>query len=292
MQKVTINMNLLIFDYTLVMALLGTSLLGATAGLLSPFVFLRRQSLLGDAISHAALPGIVLACLITKSKHPLILLTGAAIAGTLGTAFISLVRHYTAIKNDTILGIVLSVFFGCGLVLLTALERYPELQTASIQKFLFGNAACFTGQEIMIIALVALVVITVTIAAHKEFTLSAFDNEFGIINGIAMQRYNVLFTAVLILTIIIGLQTVGVILMSTMLIAPASAARQWTRHIGSMMYVSAGIGLFACVCGICISSMSIHVPTGPVIVFLLCCVVFVSLLLAPDRSIIWKLKKS
>src|SRR5687768_1605841 len=106
-------------DYTLRTIALGAGTLGIISGALGSFAVLRKQSLLGDAMSHAALPGIALAFLLTRSKEPLVLVLGAAIAGWLGTLALGAIVRNTRIKQDTALGLVLSVFFGFGLVLLT-----------------------------------------------------------------------------------------------------------------------------------------------------------------------------
>ncbi|BDC35302.1 zinc ABC transporter permease [Candidatus Dependentiae bacterium Noda2021] len=275
----------IIFDYTLLMVIVGTTMLGITAGALSSFAFLRKQSLLGDAISHAALPGIVLACLVTHQKNPYVLMSGAGIAGAIGTGFIYLVLGHTAIKSDTILGVVLSVFFGFGLVLISLLKKYPSLQAGSMQKFLFGNASSFTTQELHIVFMISCLVLLCIILLWKEFKLLSFDRDFAHNAGFATNRINVVLTSLLVITIIIGLQTVGVILMSTMLIAPGAAARQWTNRLERMVILSGTFGAIACVAGSCVSSMFAHIPTGPTIVIFLSIIVFVSLACAPARSI-------
>jgi len=112
--------NEIFFDYTLRTVLLGSALVGIVAGILGCFAVLKKQSLLGDAISHAALPGVALAFLFTLSKHPLVLLIGALIAGWLGTFLVISITENTHIKKDAALGIVLSVFFGFGIFLLAS----------------------------------------------------------------------------------------------------------------------------------------------------------------------------
>jgi manganese/zinc/iron transport system permease protein len=275
---------MIILDYTLQLVIIGTTLLGITAGTLSSFVFLRKQSLLGDAISHAALPGIILACLLTGKKDPATLMLGATIAGIIGTSFIRTALAYTSIKSDTILGLVLSVFFGCGLVLISILKKYPALQAHSLQKFLFGNAASFTPHEIYLLAAVSLCIIVCIALCWKEFKIVSFDSDFAFNSGLSVHRVDILFTLILIITIIIGLQTVGVILMSTMLIAPGAAARQWTQRIESMALLSACFGACACIAGSCMSSLYSHIPTGPTIVIVLSTIVFCSLFGAPTRK--------
>ena len=112
-------------DYPVIIAGSGAILIGISSGILSCFATLKQQSLLGDAIAHAALPGLCLAFLITLNKHPLVLLTGATIAGFIGTLFIMGIINHSLLKEDTALGVILSVFFGVGMLLLTMIQKIP-----------------------------------------------------------------------------------------------------------------------------------------------------------------------
>ena len=126
-------------DYTLRTVALGTAMLGIVSGALGSFAVLRRQSLLGDAMSHAALPGVILAFMLTGLKSPSILMIGAAIAGVVGVLFIIVINRYTRIKEDSSLGIVLSVFFGFCLLLLTMLQRNPDARQAGLDPRVTGQ---------------------------------------------------------------------------------------------------------------------------------------------------------
>ncbi len=243
---------------------------------------LRRQSLLGDAISHAALPGIALAFLLTGSKAPLVLVLGAAIAGWIGTLVVMTVTSRSRVTEDSSLGIVLSVFFGFGLVLLTMVQRMPDAGQAGLDRFLFGQAATLLARDVWIIAVLGGLALAVTALAWKEFKLLSFDPDFGSSLGLRMRAIDVLLTSVLVIAIVIGLQTVGVVLMSAMVVAPAAAARQWTDRLGTMVLIAGAFGALAGVSGAVISSTVSRVPTGPTIVLCLTAIVIVSLTLAPD----------
>ncbi|MBN2081171.1 metal ABC transporter permease, partial [bacterium] len=147
----------LVTDHTLRTVALGAGAIGAVAGLLGTFAVLRRQSLAGDAISHAALPGVALAFLIGGAaggglaKHPLVLLAGAFVAGWLGMLLVMLITRTTRINADTALGIVLSVFFGTGLMLMRIIQDLPTASKAGLDKFLFGNAATMLTADVMTI---------------------------------------------------------------------------------------------------------------------------------------------
>lgn len=279
-------------DYTLRMVMSGTMLLGMTSGALGTFALLRRQSLLGDAISHAALPGIALMFLATHTKNPAILLSGGALSGGVGTLLILLVTHKTTIKKDAILGIVLSVFFGFGLVLLTLIQKLPIANQAVLNKFLFGNASTLLFEDIALIAGVSCVLLLLVGIFWKEFSLLAFDAPFAQTLGYRTAYIEILLTFLIVITIVIGLQTVGVVLMSSMLIAPAAAARQWTTRLSSMVILAGFFGALCGMSGAIVSSMYNRLPTGPTIVVIASMLVVVSLLFAPNRGIISsKLKK-
>lgn len=274
-------------DHTLRVVALGAALLGVTSGALGSFAVLRKQSLLGDAISHAALPGIALAFLLTGSKAPLVLLLGAAVAGWIGTLLVMRIVGSTRVKEDSALGIILAVFFGFGLVLLTLIQKIPNSSQAGLDRFLFGQAATLLERDVWTIGLLGAAALVVAMLSWNPFKLLAFDPDFGASLGFPMRVVDVVLTSALVVAIVIGLQTVGVVLMSAMVVAPAAAARQWTDRLGVMVALAGGIGALAGVSGALLSSSVEHLPTGPTIVLCLTVLVIVSLLFAPNRGLLW-----
>jgi manganese/zinc/iron transport system permease protein len=283
-----VSFLVLFSDYTLRVVALGAAALGVASGALGSFAVLRKQSLLGDAISHAALPGIALAFLLTGSKAPFVLVLGAAAAGWLGTLVVMTVVSRSRVTEDSSLGLVLSVFFGFGLVLLTLVQRLPGAGQAGLDRFLFGQAATLLARDVWMIALLGGLALTVTALAWKEFKLLSFDPDFGRTLGLRMGAVDVLLTSVLVISIVIGLQTVGVVLMSAMVVAPAAAARQWTDRLGTMVILAGCFGAVAGVSGAVISSTVSRVPTGPTIVLCLTAIVVLSLCFAPGRGVVWE----
>ncbi|HSL19522.1 MAG TPA: metal ABC transporter permease [Methylomirabilota bacterium] len=281
-------MTALLTDYTLRVVALGAGVLGATAGALGCFAYLRRQSLLGDALSHAALPGIALAFLVTGSKAPLPIMVGAGVAGWLGTLAIGLVVRRSRVPADSALGMVLAVFFGVGLVLLTVIQRRPDAAQAGLESFLFGQAASLLRADVIVMAILGGGCLLALALLWKELQLLAFDSAFGSSLGRPMTLLDGIFTLLLVIAIVIGLRTVGVVLMSAMVVAPAAAARQLTTRLGSMVLVAAGIGVVAGVSGAVLSSVVPRLPTGPTIVLVLSSVVLMSLVLAPRRGLLWR----
>lgn len=256
----------LIHDYTLRTVVMGALMLGITAGALGVFALLRGQSLLGDAIAHASLPGIAIAFLYTATKNPALLLSGGAIAGCIGSLCILGINRYTSIKNDAALGIILSVFFGIGLMLLTYIQKFGSSNQAILNKFLFGNASTLLHEDIFLMAGLSAVVLFLLVLFFKEFTLLAFDPAYLQVIGYRVVVIEGLLTVLTVLSIVIGLQTVGVVLMSSLLIAPAAAARQWTNRLPTMVILAACFGACAGISGSLVSSCVVHLPTGPTIV--------------------------
>ena len=275
-------------DYTLRIVALGAGTLGIVAGALGAFAVLRRQSLLGDAISHAALPGVVLAFILTGTKAPLGLLLGAAFAGWAATLAIMAIARMSRIKYDAALGIVLSVFFGVGLLLLTDVQKQPDATQAGLDRFLFGQAAALLQSDLLTMAILGGIALALMLLAWKELKLLAFDPDFGSSLGFPMRALDVLLTGLLVVAIVIGLQTVGVVLMAAMVIAPAAAARQWTDRLGGVAGLAALFGAAAGVSGALLSAETERLPTGPTIVICATVIVVVSLLFAPRRGIVWR----
>lgn len=280
-------LNSLLTDYTLRTVALGAAVLGIVSGALGTFAFLRRQSLLGDAMSHAALPGVVLAFMLTGSKAPLVLVLGAAVAGVLGTVFLLSITRYTRIKEDAALGIILSVFFGVGLMLLTFLQRNPVAAQAGLNNFLFGQAATLLQRDVIVMASFGGGALLLLLIFWKEFKLLAFDRDFGASLGYRMTALDVLLTTLLVIAIVIGLQAVGVVLMSAMVVAPAAAARQWTDRLSMMVVLAAIFGALAGVVGAVISSLGTGLSTGPVVVLVISLLVVIALLFGASRGLVW-----
>ncbi len=273
-------------DFTLRTVALGAAVLGIVSGTLGTYAVLRGQSLLGDAISHAALPGIAIAFLVTGLRAPLVLVTGAALAGWLGALIVLGVTRRSRVPYDASLGIVLSVFFGIGMVLLTFIQRLPSGTQAGLDTFLFGQAAALLPREVAVMSVLGLAALIVVGLFWKEFKLLSFDPEFGASIGLPMRRLDVLLTSLLVVSIVIGLQAVGVVLMSAILVAPAAAARQWSDRLGIIVLLSATFGATAGVSGALVSASTPRMPTGPTIVLCAGGIMLISLLFAPRRGLL------
>lgn len=277
----------LLTDYTLRTVALGAATLGVVGGGLGSYAVLRGQSLLGDAISHAALPGVALAFLLTGGKAPLVLMLGAAGTGIAAALAVVGITNSTRIPYDSALALMLSVFFGGGLMLLTYLQRAAGAAQAGLDAFLFGQAAALVEQDVWTMATLGGLALAAMLLFWKEFKLLAFDPDFGRSVGMPVRALDMGLTTLLVVAIVIGLQTVGVVLMSAVIVAPAAAARQWTDRLGVMVGLAAAFGAGSGVGGAVASSTVANLPTGPTIVLCMGLLVALSLLLAPARGLLW-----
>jgi manganese/zinc/iron transport system permease protein len=275
-------------DYTIQNVAVGAALLGITSGLLGSFAVLRQQSLLGDTLSHAALPGVCLGFIVAGSRHLGSILVGALITGALAALVVLVLTRESRLKTDAALGISLSVFFAAGVVLLTYIQGSGNASQGGLDSFLFGQAAAILRSDLWTMGAITAVALTLVMAFWKEFKLVSFDPVFAAAIGLPVLALEVTLTVMVALAVVIGLQMVGVVLMAAMIIAPAVAARQWSRRLEGMVVLAAAIGLASGVFGAVLSATSRGLATGPVIVLTVSAVVFVSLLAAPGRGLLWQ----
>ena len=275
------------FTYTVRVVALGGAMLGIISGALGCFAVLRQESLLGDALSHAALPGVAIAFLLA-GRELSALLIGAGIASWLGLRFVSALLATTRIKRDAALGIVLASWFAFGIALLAYIQSIPDASQAGLDHFIFGQAAAIIESDVMLVSAVGAIALLVLLAFWKEFKLVTFDAEFAGANGFRVGLINTLLSTLIVVTIVLGLQLAGVILMVGMLIAPGIAARQWTHKLDQMVMLAAVFGAFAGGLGAVISALDSDIPTGPMIIVVAFGLVLISLTLAPGRGLIWR----
>lgn len=268
--------------------LLGAALLGAISGILGSFAVLRQQSLLGDTLSHAALPGVCIGFLITGERQLSVLLPGALFTGALAAMTVMLIIKRTRLKTDAALGIALSVYFAIGTVLLTLIQSKGASGSAGLSSFLFGQAAAISAEDIQVMAITGAIVISLVVILWKEFKLVSFDPDSARVLGLPVVALELTLTMIVAIAVVIGLQLVGVVLMVALLIAPAAAARQWTKSLSGMVLLSGLLGATAGAGGALISATGRGLATGPIVVLLITGIVLFSILLAPQRGIIWQ----
>ncbi len=283
---------LLLKDYNTRVVILGTSLLGLAAGVVGSFTLLRRRALMGDALSHATLPGIGLAFITATywgydAKSLWILLLGGAISGSLGMAVILWMRHSTRLKEDAAMGIVLSVFFGGGMGVLGIVQQMSTGHAAGLEAFIYGKTASMLPSDTMMIGAVGFLGFLICGLLYKEFTLLCFDQGYAASRGYPLVLLDSILMLVVVAITMIGLQAVGLILMIALLTTPAAAARCWTHRLTTMMWLSGTFGLASAALGAATSAVYPRLPSGAMIVLVAATIFIISLLIGKRRGLLF-----
>jgi manganese/zinc/iron transport system permease protein len=267
----------------------GMALFGAAAGVLGVFVVLRRLSLLTDAISHATLPGFVVALWFFKATG-LEMLIGGICSGAMGAFLVLYMQKYTKLKIDALLGVVLSVFFGLGLVFLSIAQKNAVADHALLMRLLLGNPVLIMDEDFIKVAVVTMLIFAVLCCLRRSLVIMLFDQCYAHCIGISLSFYDNVLLFLLLMLVSVGLPLMGVILMSTIIIAPAVAARQWSSCLSLIIPIAAGMGMFSCITGTYVSSQFLHTPTGPAISIIAISITFFSIACAPHRGMLWATK--
>lgn len=278
----------LLGDHTIQNVLAGATLLGIISGVLGSFAVIRQQSLLGDTLSHAALPGVCLGFLIAGGRSLPSILVGALVTAILAALVMLALTRMSRLKTDAGLGIALSVFFAVGVVLLTYIQRTDNASQGGLDSFLFGQAAAILRSDLIVMGAITGLAVILIAAGWKEFKLTAFDPVFAATQGLPVAAIETVLTLTIALAVVVGLQMVGVVLMAAMVIAPAVAARQWARSLEVMVVLAAIFGVVSGITGSLISATARGLATGPLIVLSVTAIVIVSILIAPERGMLWE----
>jgi len=273
------------------MVIAGTTLLGIASGVVGAFAMLRKRSLMTDALSHATLPGIALAFLFAPvfglaSRSLAVLLIGATVTGVLGVLCVQAILRLTRLREDAAIGIVLSVFFGAGVVALSYVQVNAPSGSAGLNAFIFGQAATMQAHDVMLMAVLASGALIASIALFKEFTLVCFNDSFARVDGWPVSAIDLAMMAMVVLVTVAGLQAVGLILVVALLIVPPVAARFWTERLWLLVMLSALFGGASGYLGAAISALLPRMPAGAVIVLTAGVAFGVSMLFAPSRGVV------
>lgn len=269
----------------------GTSLLGLAAGVVGVFALLRKRALVADAVSHATLPGIGIAFLILvasgRDGHNLPgLLLGAASTAVLGSWAIGLLVRHTRLREDAAIGIVLSVFFGAGIAILSYIQQAAPTGSAGLHSFIFGQAATMRQGDVVLMASIAVIAVLVTVAIRKELALVCFNDSFARVDGWSVGTLDAVIIGLVVLVTVAGLQAVGLLMVVAMLIIPPAAARYWTERLGLLVLLAGLIGAASGYVGSTISATFPRKPAGAVIVLTAGAVFACSMMLAPSRGVL------
>ncbi len=270
----------------------GTTLLASSSAVVGTFSYLKGQSLVGDAIAHALLPGVVLAFMLGDGRNPAYLIFGALVSGLIAHYGIEFIQNRTKLKSDTAVSLVLSTFFGFGIMLMSVVQQRGQGQQAGLERYLLGKAAAITMLDVYTFSALALVLLLGVALFYKGFQLMTFNEDFAHAIGLPVDLIRVTFTVLTVLAVTIGIQTVGVVLMAALLITPAAAARAWTKSLPQMIVLAAMFSAISAILGTLISSAITKMPTGPWIVIILGLIGFTSLFIAPEKGWLFKRKRA
>ncbi|MGK5593977.1 MAG: metal ABC transporter permease [Parachlamydiaceae bacterium] len=300
------------FDPVLRAPMIASMLMCMAASLVGVVVFLRKESLLGEALSHASYPGVVLGIMLIgliwgdqdlPFQTSLAILGGAGITALLGIFCIQYLQK-KGVHPDASLCFVLSSFFGIGILLASDVQfRYSYLYR-QIQVYFYGQSATMTDIHTFIYGTLTLVIIFALLLLKKELKIVVFDELYAKTQGINTRLVTGVFFFLIVLSLVVGIRSVGVVLMSGMLIAPAAAARQYTNRLSSMFLISAFFGLCSAFLGTYLSvevsrylailypSARLALPSGPLIVLIATLFCLFSLLFAKERGLAYKQMRS
>lgn len=273
-------------DASIVSVAVGAMLLTASSAVVGTFTFLKKKALVGDAVAHSVLPGICLAFILSGTKNPIILIIGAFITGWISLLIIDLITQRSKIKEDSAIALVLSVFFGIGILMLTNIQHSGNAAQTGLDSFLFGKAAALVGNDLITFSIVAVVLILTVTLFFKELKIIAFDSNYAKALGLPVRAIDLLLTTLTVLAVVTGIQAVGVVLMAAMLITPSAAARFWTNDVKHMTIIAAIMGSLSGLSGAYVSYVAPAMPTGPWIVMIISAIALTSFFFAPKRGII------
>ena len=268
---------------------LGAILLCCSAAVVGSFIFLKKKALVGDAVAHSVLPGVCLGFILAGNKNPFLLVAGAFVTGWLSLVIIDYISTKSKIKEDTAIGLILSVFFGIGILLLTYIQHSGNAAQSGLDHFLFGKAAAMVSSDLKVFSIIAFMLILAVTLFFKEFTLISFDIDFAKSIGFPVRRLELVLTTLTVLAIVAGIQAIGVVLMAAILITPAAAARFWTDNLKKMVIIAAAFGGISGFAGAFISYVAPAMPTGPWIVMVVSKIAVFSFFFAPKKGIVMKL---
>ncbi|MBL4884457.1 MAG: metal ABC transporter permease [Planctomycetaceae bacterium] len=260
-------------QYNTLVVLLGTALVGATCGLIGTFAVLRRRALTGDALAHAALPGVCIGYIIAGGQSLPIQFLGAFVTGLIAVWLIQVLPRISKTSSETAVAGVLSVFFGGGIVLSTMIQKSEKFGgRAQFDAFLFGSPATLLINDVYLIAIVCLAAISLIVATYRFSIGITFDSDFLEVQGLPTQRIDWMHLCLLAATVVVGLPTIGAVMIVALLITPAVTARFWSDRFSKILMTASLLGAIASATGAYISSLHENVPAGAAAV--LCCTLF------------------
>ncbi|MCC5918973.1 MAG: metal ABC transporter permease [Cryomorphaceae bacterium] len=266
--------------------LFGTAFLSAVSAWVGTFTYLQKKSLLGDAIAHGILPGVAGSFLLSGQKNAAYIMIGALVWGFLTVLAIEWITRKSHLKPSTAMAIVLSAFFGLGMMLLTQIQNSGLPDASGLQSFLFGQAASLLPSDILVYSIFALVALIVLLALYRSLTFVSFDKAGAQSMGFSPQTSGTVLSILVVIATAIGIQSIGLILMAALLITPAAIARMWSQRLWTMLMLAGGIAAVSAISGSLISFSGKSMPTGPWIVMVLFFIFGFSVLFSTHRGLV------
>ncbi len=261
-------------------AMLTAIMVGILAGAIGSFIILRGMALMGDAISHAILPGVAISYMLGINYF-----YGAVVMGILTSLGIGFIGQNSKIKNDTSIGIVFSAFFALGIILLMKAQTAVDLS-----QILFGNVLSVRDSDMWLTLIIGIVVLLCIVLFYKEFLITTFDPTIAQAYGLNTRLFHYFMMILLTLVTVASLQTVGVILVVAMLITPAATAYLLTHRMSHMIFLSSLIGAVSAVLGLYFS-FEYNLTSGAVIVLVATGFFLLAFFFAPKNGYVWQVKK-
>ncbi|MQA09408.1 MAG: iron chelate uptake ABC transporter family permease subunit [Pseudonocardiaceae bacterium] len=264
---------------------MGSAVLGFVAGALAPFAVLRGRAMFGDAMSHGTLPGVVLAFLVVGMKDQGMLLAGAALFAIAAAALMIGLERAGRTAPDAAIGVTLSATFALGIVLLTRVGHSGNPEQSGLDAYLFGQAAGMVARDVWIALLLGGFALLAVVVFFRLLRSATFDPQFSAVAGVPTWTIDAASTALLVIAVVLGVRTVGAILMVALLVAPCVAARALTKRLATLVPISGLIGAFSGGAGAVLAGRA-ELPTGPVVVLLVTGLATAALLFAPRRGVL------
>ena len=263
-------------DANITNVLLGTLMLGFTCGIVGVLVVLNKKALIVDAVSHSILPGICVGFMLSGVKNPVYLIAGGMVAGAIAVFLVDWISKKSRIKKDASIAITLSVLFSVGVILLNLIQHSGNSNQSGLSDFLFGKAATIVESDLYVFAFICGLVLIIIPIFYQHFKIALFDAGFAKTIGLSEKLIQSLISGLIIISTAIGIQTVGIILMSALIITPASSAFFWTNNFKKSIILLLLFAAISSVLGVFISYLSPDMPTGPWIIVMLSSIAILS----------------
>ncbi len=284
----------IITSYGFLVVAVGTVVLAVAAGMVGTFSVLLGQSLIGDAVSHSAFPGIVIAFILIQTKDPIVLTIGAVISGAIAFIIIQIIHGNSKVSLDSILAIVLSSMFGLGMALMTYIDTADftkNLNRAGLNSYIFGQAAFTMKKDVYLIIAVSVVSIVLMLVFYKELKVFIFDKEYSYSIGFSPKMIHLILLIMTMILIGVGMRIVGAVLISSMLIAPAITGLLWSKRLSIVLLIASIVGAVSAFVGTYLSVSYRGMSTGPSIIVIMSIICLSSLVVAPQGAIRSYLKR-